>query len=235
MRVTTLGRTTAALVTGGLVITGAAVPAQATAGGPGPTTLTITATPASVTAGQSTTVGGKLTDLITNTGVVGAQIVVYTRKTGVTAWTLLGTTETNASGNYSESVAPTQGTDFAAVFYGSAAEQVAVGGPISVTVNALPTPTLTLSADHTTVARFNTITLTTTATPNSAGQTVHLQLLFGTTWADYDTQVLGAGSSAQFVIQTGGKGTYQVRTFLPAASSSVGDAASPTVTLTVTA
>lgn len=229
-----LGRAAAAVVTGGLIVAGVAAPAGAATAGPDPDTLTISAAPGTVTAGQSVAVTGTLTDLVTSAGASGQQVVLYTRKTGTTSWTLLGTVETDAAGHYSDTVQPTQNTDFAAVYYGSAALQVAVGGPTSVTVNALPTPTLTLSADHTSVPRFSTITLTTTATPSAAGQTVHLQVLFGTSWVDYDTAVLSAGSSAQFSIAAGGKGSYQVRTFLPAASASVGDAASPTVTLTVT-
>jgi hypothetical protein len=229
---TKLGRAAAAAVTGGLIVAVAAAPAGAAISDPA--SLTISATPGTVTAGQAVTVSGTLTDLVTSTGSPNKSVILYTRKTGASAWTLLDTVTTNASGNYSEVVHPTQNTDFAAVFYGSADLQVAVGGPTSVVVNALPSPTLTLNADHTSVPRFSTITLTTTATPSAAGQTVHLQVLYGTTWSDYDTKVLSAGSSAQFVIQAGGKGTYQVRTFLPAASASVGDAASPTVTLTIT-
>jgi hypothetical protein len=228
----TLGRAAAALVAGGLVFAGVAAPASADSFDP--TTLTINAAPSSVTAGQEVSISGTLTDSVTNAGAADQTVVLYTRPTGATSWTLLGTTTTDASGGYATSGVPTKNTDFAAVFYGTANLGVSIGGPVSVTVTPLPSANVAIGADQTSVAKGGTFHVTTIVTPNAAGQTAQLQLLFGTTWVTEQTATLSAGSTAAFALQAGAKGSYAVRVFVASPAPGQGDGISATLVLTVT-
>ncbi|GAA3828899.1 hypothetical protein [Nocardioides panacisoli] len=110
--------------------------------GTSPTTLSIASDPASITAGGSATVDGKL--VTTGSAAVSGRTVRLDASTdGGTTWTTVRTATTDGSGKVEVTVSPSETTTYQWVFAGDSAYDASHSPAASVTVVPATTQTLT--------------------------------------------------------------------------------------------
>ena len=174
-------------------------------------TTLATAAP-SVTYGGATTTTATMTTAGTTTRLAGRALRLYQRRHGTTAWALVGTYATGATGVASVRQVPTVNTDYRWSFPGSATE-LGAEGPVRV-VGVAPRVAASLSAG--TIALKRSAALTVSVAPSHRGQRVWLQRLSGRTWVNVTSTLLSTASTARFTIVGAARGTVSYRAYKPA-------------------
>jgi GH25 family lysozyme M1 (1,4-beta-N-acetylmuramidase) len=151
-----------------------------------PTTLSMTASKTSATAGERVTFSGGLRTASAPTGVAGKAVSLWSRPATGTTWTRLATATTDSAGRYSVGAAVRSATDYEARFVDGTAYGSSTGPTVRVTaVPAVATTDLRKAEDR--VRRGAPLMIhghVTTASGGVAGSTVsyYKRPVSGGTW-----------------------------------------------------
>ncbi len=173
-------------------------------------TTTLTSTPVAPTFGQSVTV---VTTVRGADGqpMPGRAVNVFSRRIGRTAWSTLGTVVTDAAGQASVTVTPSQDTQFDSVVHGDASH--------TASTNVLTVPlrfSVTSVAAPPTAAVGSTVRFTGAVAPARPGAPVWLEGLWNNTWHVLGTSTLTASSGYAFTVVPTRVSTYVYRVYKPA-------------------
>lgn len=167
--------------------------------------------PASVTAGGSTTITGRATRIDNGAALVGVPLSLYRKQNGATTWQLLKTTTSNSSGYVSYVHKPVWGQDYqwgpngSAELLGSRSASVAVG----------VRPVVTANVSKSTMPLGSSLLLYGSVSPAHPGQAVYLQRWVGGKWNHVTVGKLTSQSTYMFTIKPTARGTYAYRVAKP--------------------
>jgi hypothetical protein len=133
---------------------------------------------ATITYGDQVTLGSRLTDEQTTTGIEGEQVNLFARRAGSGGELGAGTATTAADGAAAFTPVPAATTIYRASFPGSDTYGAASSPQVMVSVR----PTVTARLQASTVTKSQTIVVTGSVAPNHHGQRVYLQRQTNRTW-----------------------------------------------------
>jgi 5-hydroxyisourate hydrolase-like protein (transthyretin family) len=170
------------------------------------TTLTLTATPASVLYGGAVTLTGRLQQADT-AGVAGETVTVERRPKGTTTWSALTTVTTASDGTLDPSpqLTPQAHTEYrlrhpATPFYAAST---------STTATVLAGVRLTARANRTSMALGRTATISGQIVPAHRGQRIRLQHKQGGAWRTVQAKTLPATGRYSFALRPRGTGGHR--------------------------
>ncbi|MFC0623859.1 DUF1906 domain-containing protein [Kribbella deserti] len=175
------------------------------------TRTTIAISPASLTMGGATTITGRATRIDTGAALAGVPLNLYRRQKGTTAWQLIKTTTTNASGVASYVHKPVWSQDYQWGPNGSADTLGSRSASIAVGVR----PVVTASVTKTTMPLGSALLLYGSVSPAHPGQAVYLQRWVGGKWNHVTVGKLTTKSTYMFTIKPTVRGTYAYRVAKP--------------------
>jgi serine protease len=174
------------------------------------TRTTLTSTLGSPQYGQTTTVTATVRSLA-GSPAAGRTVLVYWRRTGTTAWTLIGSPTTNPSGQVSFPSTPPWNATYYAVDVGGA------GTMGSTAMLALPVRFLVTSTTIPATATVGqTIRIGGTVAPGRPGGRVWLEGLWSNTWHLLGYATLTSHSTYSLTVVPTKRSTYVYRVYEPA-------------------
>ncbi len=171
---------------------------------------TLTSTLGAPAYGQTTTVTATVRSLA-GSPAAGRTVLVYWRRTGTTAWTLVGSPTTNPSGQVSFPSTPPWNATYYAVDTGGA------GTMGSTAMLALPVHfAITSATIPATASVGQTIRFSGTVAPGRPGGRVWLEGLWSNTWHLVGSATLTSHSSYSLTVVPTKRSTYVYRVYEPA-------------------
>jgi hypothetical protein len=181
---------------------------------PGPPTLSIAVTPATVAYGGTVTVTGALRDAA-GAGIAGktVQLLTCVRNT-TTCKAVTGKTAVTAAttGTVRIAYVPAASTDLRLRFTQSGGLPTTTSAQKHVTVAA----TVSIATNKTSMPLGGTATVTGAVKPAHAGKAVYLQRLYGTGWRNGPYKYQGTTGGVTFAVKPTARGTYYYRLHFPA-------------------
>jgi lysozyme len=192
-----------------------------------PTQLSAAVAP-SLSFGTQLPVKAKLTRADTRAALANRPVLIFRRGSASGAWHRIRKLQTDAKGHVKTVLAPTRSAQLEAVFPGGKGVARA-----SVFKNYVVHPTVTAALSATSVARRSPVTLSGTANPAAAGQTITLERRLNGKWRNRGTARLDHHGRYSFALRPKATGVAVFRTVIAAAKHR-GAGHSPRVRLTVT-
>lgn len=163
--------------------------------------------PATLLAGRSASVSGRLLLAADGHAVVSAPVLVYTRPNGTRTWKYVTTLTTTSTGTVTMTVAPRQSTQYLLRAPGVTNVTGAQVGPLTIQV----APIVSLTASATSVPRYHSLTMTVRTAPACPGVTAYLQRYVSGAWKTVAYHALNSSGAWTFSVSTSTRGTFSYR------------------------
>jgi hypothetical protein len=197
-----------------------------------PVTLTMTASPATVTVPNSVTLSGTLRRTSGGQAVGNRPVQIWVQRNGGAAQ-VLKTVNTAGNGNYTTTDAPTTGSTYWAVHVANAQFGAAESPHRAVAVK----PKVTASLSRTTINLGQSAFVRGNVNPGTAGTPVRLQRWNGSQWVLAQSKSLtGSSGNYEFSVSPTTRGAHRFRVMVPAhqgRQSATAPSGSQGLTLTV--
>jgi hypothetical protein len=195
------------------------------------TTLSVAASPTTVTYGGGTTISGRLTYAGSPGGIGSKSIAVYGRalKTPAPGWTKLATVTTSSTGAYTYPARPSVNMEYTTRYVGA---DIYLSAPSNPAPNVYVAPKVTAALNDTSISRTATAYLSGTVSPAHAGSRVYLQKWISGAWRNVSYTVLPPSSAYRLAAKPGVAGKHYYRAAI-AVHSDHAAGVSPTATLVV--
>jgi len=177
-----------------------------------PTSLTMTASPASIYIGSSVTYVGTLRNGDTAGPLVGFPVQVFSRPLGATTWGLLQTATTDANGQVRIVRSPTRSTQLR-MFY---AGQVGVQQSAQAIATTLVRTRITAGLSHSVAAVGVPVVLRGAISPRFSGVVVARQVWSNGVWRTVASTRTGGAGSYAFTVSGNAHSTTYMRTVVAA-------------------